>query len=69
VSGTAPARSSITAVLLQHPDTVQAHVVGVPDQSKGELLDLQRRDIDAAGLDHLLRKPRHRVLVPENTLA
>ena len=25
-------------VLLQHPDTVQAHVVGVPDQSKGEIV-------------------------------
>jgi hypothetical protein len=27
---------AIEQVLLQHPDTVQAHVVGVPDQSKGE---------------------------------
>ena len=25
-------------VLLQHPDIVQAHVVGVPDQSKGEIV-------------------------------
>jgi fatty-acyl-CoA synthase len=25
-------------VLLQHPDTVQAHVVGVPDESKGEIV-------------------------------
>jgi fatty-acyl-CoA synthase len=28
----------IEQVLLQHPDTVQAHVVGVPDQSKGEVV-------------------------------
>jgi fatty-acyl-CoA synthase len=28
----------IEQVLLQHPDTVQAHVVGVPDQSKGEIV-------------------------------
>jgi fatty-acyl-CoA synthase len=28
----------IEQVLLQHPDTVQAHVVGVPDQSKGEII-------------------------------
>src|SRR4029077_14778103 len=28
----------VEQVLLQHPDTVQAHVVGVPDQSKGEIV-------------------------------
>jgi fatty-acyl-CoA synthase len=28
----------IEQVLLQYPDTVQAHVVGVPDQSKGEIV-------------------------------
>jgi fatty-acyl-CoA synthase len=28
----------IEQVLLQHPDTVQAHVVGVPDQLKGEVV-------------------------------
>ena len=28
----------IEQVLLQHPDTVQAHVVGVPDQSRGEIV-------------------------------
>jgi len=28
----------VEQILLQHPDTVQAHVVGVPDQSKGEIV-------------------------------
>jgi acyl-CoA synthetase (AMP-forming)/AMP-acid ligase II len=28
----------VEEVLLQHPDTVQAHVVGVPDPSKGEIV-------------------------------
>ena len=28
----------IEQVLLKHPHTVQAHVVGVPDQSKGEVV-------------------------------
>jgi fatty-acyl-CoA synthase len=28
----------VEQVLLQYPDTVQAHVVGVPDQSKGEIV-------------------------------
>jgi fatty-acyl-CoA synthase len=28
----------VEQVLLQHPDTVQAHVVGVPDQSRGEIV-------------------------------
>ncbi len=28
----------VEQVLLQHPDIVQAHVVGVPDQSKGEIV-------------------------------
>ena len=28
----------VEQVLLQHPDIVQAYVVGVPDQSKGEIV-------------------------------
>jgi fatty-acyl-CoA synthase len=28
----------VEQVLLQHPDTVQAHVVGLPDQSRGEIV-------------------------------
>jgi fatty-acyl-CoA synthase len=37
-SGINVAPLEIEQVLLQHPDTVQAHVVGVPDQSKGEIV-------------------------------
>ncbi len=28
----------VEQVLLQHPDVVQAYVVGVPDQAKGEVV-------------------------------
>ena len=31
-------RSKLRKVLLQHPDVVQAYVVGVPDQAKGEIV-------------------------------